>query len=120
MVAMASLFERLEQPQSVETTELSQAQKLRATSSNVESRLLNWLINQWPEPVISARDLVTYTRSVRTCEEAVALATNLEKRGWLIRLPTHRYDRRVWAIVRDPAQLGAPPHADSSNQSAVA
>jgi hypothetical protein len=100
---VGNLFERLGQPQPVETTELSQAQKLRA--SNVESRLLNWLINQWPEPVISARDLVTYTRSARTCEEAVALATNLEKRGWLIRLPTNRYDRRVWAIVRDPAHL---------------
>jgi len=107
---VGDIFERLGQPQ--RAAELSPAQSLRpAQPGHVERKVLDWLVIRWREPVISARQLYTYTRSARTREEAVALATNLEKAGWLVRLPTKRYDSKVWAIVREPSHLSTP-HAN--------
>jgi hypothetical protein len=107
---VGDIFRRLSQPRPAET--ISQAQILRpAQPGHVERKVLDWLVNRWREPVISARQLYTYTRSAQTREEAVALATNLEKAGWLVRLPTKRYDSKVWAIVRDPSHLSTP-HAN--------
>jgi hypothetical protein len=73
------------------------------------TRLANWVVNHWPNQTICARDLVTNIGHIRTSEEAVALGRRLAKAGLLIPLHAHRYDRKIWMIVRNPAQLNSPP-----------
>src|SRR5262249_8322243 len=38
--------------------------------------------------------------SIQKKQSATDPAEPLERQGWLVPAPTHRYDRRVWQIVR--------------------
>ena len=68
-------------------------------------RLLDWLQRDWRRSVICARDLYRHApapfRDDR--KSALAAAEILEKRGWLIRLPAHRHDRKRWQVTVGPA-----------------
>jgi hypothetical protein len=71
-------------------------------------RFLHWLTH-WNEPTISARQIYTYgPRCIRDWKEAVGVAEVLAQRGWLVPLPAHRIDRKVWLVVRGAEQMGAP------------
>jgi len=64
-------------------------------------RLLDWLMQHWPKDTISRRDISNHgPGSIRNKQSAIDAAETLERHGWLVPAPTHRYDRRVWQIVR--------------------
>jgi hypothetical protein len=64
-------------------------------------RLLDWLQHTWGKSTICARDI--YRHYAGEKEKALKLAETLEKRGWLIPLRAHRYDRKRWQITIGPA-----------------
>jgi hypothetical protein len=71
-----------------------------ATSPEVR-RLLHWL-QGWKRPTISLRDIYRHYDTGEK-ESALKLAETLEKRGWLIPLRSHRYDRKCWQVTIGPA-----------------
>ena len=64
-------------------------------------KLLDWL-QHWTEPTIRARDINTYGPRPRNRKNTINSTNILVEKGWLNRLPTHRYDSRKWQIVRKP------------------
>jgi hypothetical protein len=70
-------------------------------------RLLNWLLNYWDEPTISASQIYVYGPRPRDPKSAISAAEILVRRGWLTPLRTHRHDRKVWLINRDAEQIAA-------------
>jgi hypothetical protein len=64
-------------------------------------RLLDWLVNRWGKPTVSARDICRFgPKPLRDRKSAEVMAEILVEHGWLTPLKTHRYDRREWQIVR--------------------
>ena len=67
-------------------------------------RLLYWLQNNWKRPTICARDI--YRSGPYPLQNdrksTLELTELLEKRGWLIPLKSHRYDRKRWQITIGP------------------
>jgi hypothetical protein len=87
-----NLFERLGRP--VEAVN-------KQPHEDPAQRLLDWLQQHWHKNTISRRDISNHgPRSIRDRESAINAAETLERHGWLVPAPTHRYDRRVWQIVR--------------------
>ena len=68
-------------------------------------RLLDWLQHNWNRPTVCARDIYRSGPSpLRDDRERTRELTEiLEKRGWLIPLKAHRYDRKRWQITIGPA-----------------
>jgi hypothetical protein len=119
---VTNIFERLDRgrpPHPVSTTELL----LPAKSESIQrgpllkpivpqatqkdpplERLLDWVVNSWPRPVIDVRSICTYGPRPRNRKKAIELAETLAANGWLEPLKPHRRDRRVWRIARGPAQ----------------
>ena len=93
---MANLFERLAagRPPAPEKTTRPEL------SLPPAQKLLNWLQQEWPEPAISAREirrLGPRPRDRKTTNDSTEI---LIKYGWLVPLKAHRYDRKLWKIVR--------------------
>ena len=92
---MANLFERLAKgrPPPVETP--------RKGSTPIE-KLLDWLVNHWGKPTVTARDICKFgPNSIRNNTKTIlSLTQNLADQGWLIPLQTWRYDKREWRIAR--------------------
>jgi hypothetical protein len=75
-------------------------------------RFLNWLLNYWSKPTISAQQIYTYGPVVvRNPKEAMRAAEILVQRGWLTPLRAHRHDRKVWLINRDNKPTETPTQA---------
>jgi hypothetical protein len=70
-----------------------------ATSPEVR-RLLDWLQTRG-KSTICYRDIYRHLAGEK--ESALKLAETLEKRGWLIPLRSHRYDRKCWQVTIGPA-----------------
>jgi hypothetical protein len=74
----------------------------RQQTSPLLEILLDWLLNRWPNPTISARDV--YRRAPSPIygnkETTLHLAETLARQGWLIPIKTWRRDRREWKIAR--------------------
>jgi hypothetical protein len=69
--------------------------------SSPSEKLLDWIINRWLEPTISARDICRCgPNPVRDRKSAIGLAEILVEHGWLIPIKTRRIDMREWQIVR--------------------
>jgi hypothetical protein len=69
--------------------------------SSPSEKLLDWIINRWPGPTVTTRNICQFgPRSCRDRESALNLAGILMEHGWLIPLKTHRIDMRKWQIVR--------------------
>jgi hypothetical protein len=87
-------------------------------------RLLNWLLNYWTKPTISARDIYTYgPRPIKNLKEAIGVAEIMVRQGWLVPIQAHRHDRKTWLIVRKNEQIGAPRASsitETSNQTTIA
>jgi hypothetical protein len=70
-------------------------------------RLLDWLLRQWPENVISLPDI--YQRSLNAIRDQVTarkLVSILEDHGWLVRIPAGaivggQKRHEAWRIVRE-------------------
>jgi hypothetical protein len=66
-------------------------------------RLLNWLQHNWGRATICARDIYrSGPNPIRNRESTLKTTETLEKRGWLIPLKAHRYDRKRWQITIGP------------------
>ena len=63
-------------------------------------RLLYWLQHNWDRPNICARDLYRSGPGCTRDRESIRKLTELmERRGWLVPMKTHRYDRKRWQIT---------------------
>ena len=59
-------------------------------------RLLDWL-RDWSQTTVCLRDIYHFGPGRnRDRESTIKAAEILEKRGWLIPLKSHRYDRKRW------------------------
>jgi hypothetical protein len=97
---VANLFERLAAGRVPE--EPTPPPAPQATSPAV-LKLLDWLQHTWDQPTICARDFYRHgPKYIRNRERALELTETLTKRGWLIPLKTHRYDRKKWQITIGP------------------
>jgi hypothetical protein len=96
---MPTLFERLERgppPQEQAPRPTPEA------TSPAARRLLDWL-QHWGRPTICARDIYRLgPNETRDKASTTELTETLVKRGWLIPLKTHRYDRKKWQITIGP------------------
>jgi hypothetical protein len=100
MVAMVSLFERLDKGRPPPTEEA--IKQPRRGSPPIE-RLLDWLVNYWAKPTVTARDIYTYgPNCIRDKKTTLSLAQTLVERGWLTPIETNRFNTHEWQIVRKP------------------
>ena len=110
---MASLFEKLNQGKPPPAEQAQQPEVIRmgpaattipTTSPNAHptEKVLDWLLNYWPKPTISLREICRLgPHAFRDWESAMDLAETLVQRGWFIRCNAQkRRDMRVWQIVR--------------------
>ena len=110
---MANLFNRLakRQPPAAEPAEpdiVRQGPRPLVPPAHAKSspseKLLSWVLNYWPAPIVSLRDIRAFGPWCIRDPRSVTLHTirTLAEYGWLIEIPTHRRDRRVWKVVREP------------------
>jgi hypothetical protein len=85
------------------------------TSSQIDpksqplGRLLYWLTHHWKKDVISVREICWRgPQATRDRKNAIAVSEILAQRGWLLPIPAHRHDRKVWKIIRETGQINAP------------
>jgi hypothetical protein len=65
-------------------------------------KLLDWIVNRWPKPTVSARDICRLgPNSIRNRKSAIDLAKTLEKNGWLTPIKTRQHNMKKWQIVRE-------------------
>jgi hypothetical protein len=99
MTAMASLFERLAKGRPPTEEVLKQP---RESSPPIE-KLLDWLVNHWAKPTVTAREIYIYgPNSIRDKKTALGLTHILVERGWIAPIKPHgrsRRDKREWKIV---------------------
>jgi hypothetical protein len=73
--------------------------------SSPGEKLLSWIVNDWPNPVISLRDIRVYgPNCTRDPLNATSLTKILAEYGWLIPVKAWRRDRKTWKIVREPSK----------------
>jgi hypothetical protein len=111
-MAVGNLFERLEQQRLADEPEKERPPEI-IPATNLKllpvGRFLNWLLNSWDEPTISACEIYTYGPvSVRNPKEAIHAAEILVQHGWLTPLRAHRHDRKLWLINRENKPTGIP------------
>jgi hypothetical protein len=93
---MASIFQRLAKTRPAPPVE-------EKTKPDHAQRMLDWLINKWTRESVSVSDLMTFgPRPRQNAEEALKLASILERQGWLTPKNTPRKDMQHWNIVRRP------------------
>jgi hypothetical protein len=87
----------------------------RRSSPQIEN-LLDWLVNHWAKPTVTAREIYTYgPNSIRNKKTTLSLTEVLVEDGWLIPTETHQRNkhhrfltgsnrcyRREWKIVKGP------------------
>jgi hypothetical protein len=70
--------------------------------SRPNEKLLDFLVNHWPKPTISARDIGKYgPNATRDQKNVIYLTKILVEYGWLIPIATRRRDMKKWQIVRE-------------------
>jgi hypothetical protein len=63
-------------------------------------RLLDWIQNNWTQPIIRVRDICIYgPHPIRDRESAIKTAEILVKHGWLVPMKPHRCDTKRWRIA---------------------
>jgi hypothetical protein len=67
--------------------------------------LLDWLLDAWDKPTITARDIYRLgPNAIRERETTLALAEVLVAHGWLVPTKTRRRDMKEWQIRTDAKQ----------------
>jgi hypothetical protein len=69
--------------------------------SQSAGKLLNWILNSWNGPTISIRDICWRGPRPRNLKEVISAIETLAKHGWLVPAKAHRYDRKIWKIIRE-------------------
>jgi hypothetical protein len=73
--------------------------------SSQSEQLLSWLINFWPRPFITLRDISAFgPRCVRDPMDATKLTQTLSEFGWLIPVEAWRRDQKKWRVIREPSK----------------
>jgi hypothetical protein len=115
MAAMVTLFDRLQEKQTLEKERqvetiprgplLQPIVPPAAPQSSPTEKMLDWLVKRWPKPSIRVRDILQFgPPAARNRKNAITLAKSLEASGWLLPLATRRHDSREWQIIRGPSQ----------------
>ena len=70
--------------------------------SSPTEKLLDFIVNRWPRPVIRVREICQFgPGSIRDRKSAIATAETLVVHGWLAPLPpTRQHNEKLWRIVR--------------------
>jgi hypothetical protein len=113
---VASLFERLRQRQLTPKKEQQEPEIPRGPllrpivppadhrSSTPAEQLLDFIVNRWPQPVVSVRNVLQFgpgcLRGDR--KNIVALTEALAQRGWLASIEVHQHNMKHWRIIRGP------------------
>ena len=76
----------------------------RQQTSPLLEILLDWLLNRWPNPTVTAREIYrSGPGPLQGDKEAILnLTETLTRQGWLIPLKTWRRDKKEWKIARGP------------------
>jgi hypothetical protein len=91
-----NLFERLSKERPTST-------KTKTHKDDPAQRLLDWLINHWGKPSITARAIQQFGPRVIRDQKSISNTTEiLVRQGWLTRIETHRRDKHEWRITRKP------------------
>ena len=73
--------------------------------SSPNEQLLSWMVNHWPKPVVTARDIQAYgPRCTRDPTEIMSRTKTLAQYGWLVPVRAWRRDMKKWRIVREPSK----------------
>src|SRR5262249_31181526 len=96
MMAGKSIFERLAKGRPPVEQTIKEPQQIKHAQ-----KVLEWLL-RWNKPIVCAQDIRLYGPRPRNRKTAIELAKILAERGWLQPIPTHRYDRHAWQIIRKP------------------
>jgi hypothetical protein len=76
--------------------------------SSPSEKLLAWLVNYWPKPTITLRDISAFgPRSVRDPADIVSLTKTLTEYGWLVPVRAWRRDMKKWRVIREPSKEAA-------------
>ena len=98
---MASLFERLNKERL--TAEANAVKPELARKPLPAQSLLDWLLNYWTRPTVSARDIYRLgPNSIRDRQKVSDLTEILVRQGWLAPNQTRRRDMHEWQIIRKP------------------
>ena len=114
---MATLFDRLQekQPQYLEKEQPDEPEIVRRgpqpiiplahRRSSPSEKLLDWIINHWAKPIVTARDIRAYgPNCTRDPTDVMSLTKTLVQYGWLIPVRAWRRDMKKWRIVREPSK----------------
>jgi hypothetical protein len=73
--------------------------------SSPSEKLLEWLVNHWPKPVITLRDISAYgPNCARDPTNRASLIETLTEYGWLVPVEAWRRDQKKWRVVRGPSK----------------
>jgi hypothetical protein len=98
---VGSLFERLNKERP--TAEANAVSPDLARKPIPAQLLLDWLLNSWTRPTVSARDIYRLgPNSIRDRQRVGELTEILVRQGWLTPNQTRRLDMHEWQIIRKP------------------
>ena len=111
---MGNIFERLGPRQPSEKDQPAEPEIVRRgpqpiipqahPKSHPSEKLLAWIVNYWPKPTITLRDIYSYApNSVRDPADIINLTKTLTEFGWLIPTTAWRRDMKKWRIIREPS-----------------
>ena len=115
---MTTLFDRLKQPQYLEKEPPTEPEIVRRgpqpiiplihLKSSPSEKLLAWLVNYWPKPTVTLRDISAFgPHSVRDPKDVMNLTQALTEFGWLVPVQAWRRDMKKWRVVREPSKEAA-------------
>ena len=74
-------------------------------NSSPKEKLLSWMVNYWPKPTLTLRDISAYgPYCARDPADIMNLTRTLVQYGWLVPVRAWRRDMKKWRIVREPGK----------------
>ena len=101
-MAAMTIFERLNRRRPSFADEPAPKPEHRQQTSPLLEILLDWLLNRWPNPTVTARDIYRSGPGPiqGSRETTLSLTKTLTRQGWLIPIKTWRRDKLEWKIAR--------------------
>ena len=73
------------------------------SKSSPSEKLLAWIVNYWPRPTITLRDIRAFgPNCIRDPADILSLTKTLTEYGWLTPTKAWRRDMTKWRVVREP------------------
>jgi hypothetical protein len=93
----------------INAPENERLEKQHPESPQIE-KLLDWLVNYWTKPTVTARDIYTHgPHCLRDRKTALSLAEILVEQGWLVTLKTRQRNMREWQITKEHSRSADMP-----------